>query len=188
MKTAQLVAEFPATAVVLAGDFNMVPCPNVDKLAQDAALDSPPSSWASTLGLTDVWRRKHPCTRGYTCNSTMYLVMSNIDPIYVSGPVLSRVREVTVLPRGISDHAPILLQVQTTANPANSLWRHSRYWVTDERVELQVDSAIVSFWSSDPPHENLPLAANVLRPISGSNTKVALARPASPPWDSLLQA
>lgn len=40
-KIAQLVAKFPATAVALAGDFNMAPCPNLNKMALDSALDSP---------------------------------------------------------------------------------------------------------------------------------------------------
>lgn len=53
-KITQLVAKFPAAAVVLAGDFNMAPCPKLDKLALDQAIDSPLSCWASMLGLTDV--------------------------------------------------------------------------------------------------------------------------------------
>lgn len=61
-KVAQLVAAYPVAAVILAGDFTMVPWPNMDKLTPDMATDSPLSNWSSTFGLMDVWRCKHPRT------------------------------------------------------------------------------------------------------------------------------
>lgn len=55
-KITQLMAIFFTDNVVLAGDFNIVPCPNLDRLTLDMAVDSLLSRWASTFDLTDVWQ------------------------------------------------------------------------------------------------------------------------------------
>lgn len=71
--------------------------------------------------------------------------MFRIDLIYVNSPVLARVREVAALPRGILDHAPILLQIQVKVTQANCLCRLSRYWVTETQVEPRVHCVVLVF-------------------------------------------
>lgn len=100
----------------------MVPCPDMDRLSPNPATDSPLSRWAEMLGLTDVWRWKYPGTRSYTCNSATYMAMSCIDLMYVSNPILAKVQEICTLPRGISDHTPILLKIHVREASGDHLW------------------------------------------------------------------
>lgn len=72
--------------------------------------------------------------------------MSRIDLIYVSGGMLSRVHEVDIFPRGISDHAPMLCSFQTHMPPLERLWWLSRYWISDPIVEAEVSTHIKDFW------------------------------------------
>lgn len=155
-KITQILASHSVPAVILARDFNMVPCPNMDKLSPDPATDSPLSRCATTLGLTDVWRWKYPRTRGYTCSSATYTAMSRIDLIYLSSPVLFRVQEISALPRGISNHTPILLKLHTRVAPGDYLWCLSRYWVSDECVEPVVELAITVYWATDSTGTETP--------------------------------
>lgn len=117
----------------------------LDRLSQGTGVDSPLSQWASLYGLTDVWWWKYPVDRVYTCHSTSYHAMSRIDLIYVSGGLLSLVHEVNVLPRGISDHAPVLRSFQTKTPPSVRLWRLSRYWISDPTIELEIPKYTAEF-------------------------------------------
>lgn len=108
-KLTPILAQYPAAAILLAGDFNMPPNPSLDKLNPDLASDSPLSRWTDEYGLSDVWRWRYPRERQYTCHSATYASFSRIDLFNASGPLLSNTREVKILPRGISDHAPLLL-------------------------------------------------------------------------------
>lgn len=91
----------------------MAPNPSVDRLKPGMGSDSPLSKWATLYGLMDVWRWKYPHDRAFTCQSASYRTLSRIDLIYITGGLLSRVIEVKMLPRGISDHSPMLLTLQT---------------------------------------------------------------------------
>lgn len=105
-KITSKLAEFAADHMILLGDFNVAPDPTLDRMA---AASSALQTWADTYGLTDVWRWRHPQTRAYTCHSATHRSFSRIDLIFAGGSVLPRVQEVKILPRGISDHAPLLL-------------------------------------------------------------------------------
>lgn len=75
---------------------------------------------------------------------------SCIDLAYVRAPVLPRVRDTTMLPRGISDHALLLLSLELTTNPSDILWRLSRFWVSDVKVESQFHDTLQLFWRDNP--------------------------------------
>lgn len=55
-------------------------------------------------------------------------------------------QEVKILPRGISDHAPLLLQLNTDSPVGTGLWRVSGFWVTDERVTPEVAGEMNTYW------------------------------------------
>lgn len=84
IKIAQYLANVLVDNVVLAGDFNMPPCPELDRLTPGGAVDSP-------LGLHfwPYWRLALEKNQSAT-----YAAMSRIDLVYVSGPVLAKVQEI----------------------------------------------------------------------------------------------
>lgn len=138
-KLTPILAQYPAAAILLAGDFNMPPNPSLDKLNPDLASDSPLSRWTDEYGLSDVWRWRYPRERQYTCHSATYASFSRIDLFNASGPLLSHTREVKILPRGISDHAPPATTQLTTDTPAGvSLWWLWGFWITDEHVAPEI--------------------------------------------------
>lgn len=103
-------------------------------------------NWANTFALTDAWRHFHPHDREYTCDSTSYRALSRIDLVYVSSGALRCTRERKHLPRGISDHAPLNLTISLARSPGLKLWRLSRFWVLDERIQESILEAICNFW------------------------------------------
>lgn len=100
----QLVLQFYTDAVYLMGDSNLVPSSAMDSL-HTLAHDSL-TLWADTFALPDVWRHMYPNLREFTFHSTTYKTLSKIDLVFASNAALPYVRGISVLPRGISDHAP----------------------------------------------------------------------------------
>lgn len=132
--TAKL-AQFPSDNVVLMGDFNLVPDPSMDRCAATGTTRQGLAAWADTYGLTDVWRWRHPMSRAFTCHSASHRAFSQIDLAYVGAPVLSGVRDIVILPRGISYHAPLLLTLELATDSSERLWRLSRFWISDGEVD-----------------------------------------------------
>lgn len=106
--------------------------------------------WAELYGLTDVWRWRNPHLRAYTCHSASHRSFSRIDLAYVGGSALSRVKDVRILPRGISDHATLLLTLELSSTPGNTLWRLSRFWVSDKMVDGHFRGALQEYWDVNP--------------------------------------
>lgn len=111
-KIQTIVANYHTTNINMAGDFNMAPNPSADKLSPGPMTDSALSRGAELYGLHDTWRWKYPHSRQFTCHSAT-ATLSRIDLIYVSNSLLPIVVAVSLLPRGISDHAPVLLDLST---------------------------------------------------------------------------
>lgn len=59
---------------------------------------------------------------------------------------MSRLKDIKILPRGISDHAPLLLTMNLTSTPENNLWRLSRFWVSVEAVDGHFRGALQEYW------------------------------------------
>lgn len=79
-KLAPSIALYPRAGVLLAGDFNMTPNPNIDRFNADSAVDSPLSRWAEvygcrentpTLNSTRVIQQRMPLYPELTCSSLM---------------------------------------------------------------------------------------------------------------------
>lgn len=53
--------------------------------------------------------------------------MHYIDLIYASISILPKVWEVSILPQGISDHAPQLFCLHTGVNALDQMWQLAQY-------------------------------------------------------------
>lgn len=109
--------------------------PGLDRMSSYRSFHLDLVSWAETYGLVDIWHWKNPKSRGYTCHSATYKTFSCIDLAYVGGPHLARVRNGKILPQGISDHAPPLVQISLSQDAGEKLWRHPRFWIVDSEVD-----------------------------------------------------
>lgn len=92
-----------------------------------------------------VWRWRHPQSHAYTCHSASHRSFSRIDLAYAGGAVLPRVTDIKILPRGISDHAPLLLSLNLSMALEDTLWRLSRFWVSDAAVDGQFRGALLDY-------------------------------------------
>lgn len=143
------MAEFASDNSMILGDFNLVPDLAMDRLTFVGHPCSGLAEWANTYGLTDVWRWRHPHTRAYTCYSASHRTFSRIDLVYVGGPVLPRVTDVRILPRGISDHAPLLMTLDPSVGSSTRLWRLSRFWISDITVDNQFHTELTGYWATN---------------------------------------
>lgn len=101
----QLVMAYGVDEVLFLEDFNMTPTPDLDRITS-ASLWSPSlAQWASAFDLVDAWRHFHPTLREFSCHSASYRTFSRIDLIFANRTMLDRVSKVTIIPRGVSDHA-----------------------------------------------------------------------------------
>lgn len=141
-----MLAQYPTDNVLLAGDFNIAPDPSRDRLTPDPATNSSLSRWAGVFGFKDVWRWKYPNERSYTCCSLSHNTLSRIDLIYASGNLLPKIREIKILPRGISDHSPMFCVIQATTPPADRIWRLSRFWIKHPTIEFEMATLIRQYW------------------------------------------
>lgn len=108
----------------------------LDRLHSSARDPPDLRQWAETYALTVVWRHMHLNSREFTCHLATYKTLSRIDLVFASRTALKYVQGVSVLPRGISDHAPLCLSLALTIPPESRLWRRSRFWANDERGEF----------------------------------------------------
>lgn len=147
----QLVVQLDSDLIYFMGDFNMVPCAALDRLHSSARDPTNLQLWADTYALTNVWRHMHPSTREFPCHSATHKTLSRVDLVFASRTALRYVENLSMLPRGTSDHAPICLSLALTVPPESSLWRLSRFWVNNERRPLFVTTRQTTEDTTSPP-------------------------------------
>lgn len=108
----QLILAYDVEDVLIVRDFNLAPCPDLDRLHLASRWCPSLAHWAGAFSLTDVWR--HPAARECMCHSASFKTLFRIDLAYVSQSMLRRVSAVNILPRGISDHTPLLVTLSLT--------------------------------------------------------------------------
>ena len=74
--------------------------------------------WEEGLGLCDVWGIWNPLTRGYTHTSAAHGSHSRIDYIFLPASEVSCVSAISLLPHGISDHAPVSARIGSETGAA----------------------------------------------------------------------
>lgn len=60
--------------------------------------------------------------------------------------MLPKVINIETLPRGISDHFPLLCTLQTSTPQADRIWRLSRFWIEHLTIEIEIVKEIKQFW------------------------------------------
>lgn len=93
-----LILGFDTPAVFLLVDFNMVPCPDVNRMGGGARVGSALAQWVSTFALVDVWRHLHPASREFSCHSAFCKSLSCIDLAYASSTAVQWVVDASILP------------------------------------------------------------------------------------------
>ena len=89
----ELLADYSNISIILGGDFNTCPQPNICKSRHPSLNDMKISKALVDLcngaRLADVWRISHGVDRNYTFYSNVHKTYSRIDSLWVTQDVLS---------------------------------------------------------------------------------------------------
>uniref|UniRef100_H3ANA3 exodeoxyribonuclease III n=1 Tax=Latimeria chalumnae TaxID=7897 RepID=H3ANA3_LATCH len=132
------LAQYPAPWVI-GGDFN---CPLDVIMDRSSSTSVTRSHMARAIlnsmeecNLMDIWRHLHPETRDYSHYSQAHKSFSRIDFFLISSSLTCQVRDCSLLPRYISDHSPVRIQLEASADP-QSPYR----WRLDPQLLTKVDT------------------------------------------------
>lgn len=136
----QMLLVYDAAEIFLLRDFNMVPCPDLDSMHSVSRGTTDLVNWANNLPLQ---------ISGYlfTCHSATFKTLSRIKLAFTSASTLCWVRKAHILPRGISDHAPLCLTISHTTPwaPGCGISPSSGRWTTDCKSPLRLLNVIIRF-------------------------------------------
>lgn len=143
--------DIPPGVAVICGDWNYVMDGSRDRWRQSGLPAISPttklSSLAAGLGWMDTWRALHGVEQAYTYFSSVHASFSWLDYLFVPAEVILRVREVDILPRGLSDNSPMALTLQLGPARPPFRWRLSTWNLQDERYREHIDRAIDQYLS-----------------------------------------
>uniref|UniRef100_A0AAR2K3C9 exodeoxyribonuclease III n=1 Tax=Pygocentrus nattereri TaxID=42514 RepID=A0AAR2K3C9_PYGNA len=114
--------------LILGGDLNCVFNPTLDRsnplnLTQ-SAMSRSFIDFMEQNGLVDPWRSRNPSTKKFSFFSPVHHSFSRIDYFLIDSALNSCVNSIDYLGIVISDHSPLLLDIQiSTAKRNTSLWR-----------------------------------------------------------------
>ncbi|KAG8567564.1 hypothetical protein GDO81_013686 [Engystomops pustulosus] len=76
-------------------------------------------TWFITkMGWAVLWRQRYPQDKIYSCYSASHRSLSRIGYTIGSTNIIIHLQDIQYLPRGISDHSPVLCVVGNRANSA----------------------------------------------------------------------
>ncbi|KAJ1164603.1 hypothetical protein NDU88_005039 [Pleurodeles waltl] len=146
----RVVVGLPQGTTLLGGDFNAVLDPDLDvsgeitasRLARASAL----TGWTESLGLCEVWRTWHPRDRRYTHTSAAHRTQSRIDLVFMSALDLSSVTGAEILPRGVSDHAPVRVRLGGADPSKRSVWRLNAWYLQDKDYTQEIRNQLTQYF------------------------------------------
>uniref|UniRef100_A0A803J592 Reverse transcriptase domain-containing protein n=1 Tax=Xenopus tropicalis TaxID=8364 RepID=A0A803J592_XENTR len=143
------MSKFPHALCIIAGDFNEVLTPSIDRTWRQPDKVPPKTTQFAqvikSLALLDPWKIANPNTRQFSFFSTSHLSLSRIDLVLVNAAMIPYIKKVTYLPRGISDHAPVQLQWQLPYRIKNSRPAINPTWLNILDNFATVEASIKEF-------------------------------------------
>uniref|UniRef100_H3A3D1 Endonuclease/exonuclease/phosphatase domain-containing protein n=1 Tax=Latimeria chalumnae TaxID=7897 RepID=H3A3D1_LATCH len=138
-----LLAQFPSPWIIR-GDFN---CPLDTSMDRSSPSSRTLLSYMVDYGLIDGWWHSHPTSRVLIPSYSFYLyahqTFSRIDFVLVSSLLLT----CDLLPCYISDHSPILIQMQLLEGfSAPVRWRLNSYLLSRDDFIMELRSVIIEFF------------------------------------------
>uniref|UniRef100_A0A670JHA3 Reverse transcriptase domain-containing protein n=1 Tax=Podarcis muralis TaxID=64176 RepID=A0A670JHA3_PODMU len=137
-KLEQVLLDLENNKLVLLGDLNGVPVPELDRSSKRKNLNQGklPRSFKDleeNLDLIDIWRDKNPMTKQFTHFSEPHQSWSRLDQIWISRELTIRVSKCEIQPRTLSDHNSITLHLKWDTQGIYK-WRMNDYLFEKEDV------------------------------------------------------
>uniref|UniRef100_H3A490 Endonuclease/exonuclease/phosphatase domain-containing protein n=1 Tax=Latimeria chalumnae TaxID=7897 RepID=H3A490_LATCH len=100
---------------IIGGDFNCVLDNEIDRRSKNPGKGSLMAKAFSTMmtdyNLVDIWRFCYPTSQVYSFHSRVYNSFSRLDWCLISRSLIPMVKHTEYLPRSISDHSPLILDL-----------------------------------------------------------------------------
>lgn len=154
-----------ADMVILGGDLNTVLSPSEDRRPdRDSRLtqtirsrDKVLTPFLDFTGLTDAWRDAHPEGRDFTHYSHVHHSWSRLDYMLISRHLSPKVITINIGPLVISDHAPVILQLEdTNSRGGDFVWRFPAYMVRDDSFSELLRGWWLEYCSTNEEHMSDP--------------------------------
>lgn len=156
------ISNFSNCPVIIAGDFNTVLDPTIDRcnsLGNKRIWKSAETikQFMSDFGLGDSWRLQHPNSKEYTFFSPVHHSYSRIDFFLTSNSIISNISESKIHPIAISDHAPVTLQWNTTSqHKPTTRWRFNTSLLKDHDFDSYLKREWACFLELNDSPETSP--------------------------------
>ena len=145
----QATYEVAKGRIFILGDFNSVSDSALERLGATFGTPVTLVGWMSTHGFRDVWHFHHPDNSEYSCYSETHKTLSRIDTILTEGEGMDLVRAVSYLPRALSDHSPMLLELNLGPKPGIRHWRMEASWLKEDYVQIKCAEGVKHFWAEN---------------------------------------
>lgn len=132
--------------ILMAGDFNNILDYTLDTSNLQCAHNLELVDWAASVGLTGVWRWKHPQFKRYSHLSLEHASSSKIDLAFSSSDLLPLIMEASCLPVGLSDYSPLQVVLRLADSRFSGSWRLSPDSVCDPLVDGVIQPSLQSYW------------------------------------------
>lgn len=99
----------------------------------------------NVYSLTDVCMWRHPESCQFSYHSDSSCIMSSINLAFATHQTHPYITTSSFLPKGISDHAPLLLELQPLPSSNPILWQLNSQWLGDQVVQGECFKGIADF-------------------------------------------
>lgn len=132
--------------LIMAGDFNLVLCPALDRSSNKPAPLSKSAriihSFMNIYKVVDPWRFFFPNQRKYSFFSPVHHSYSRIDFFLIDSRLISTVKYCDYEAVVLSDHGPVILQLTLTKKPVPKIWRFDNGLLSDKAFVEQIKTHI----------------------------------------------
>ena len=153
--------KFRCPNILCCGDFNMILDPEMDAAVPSGDLVFHNSaifqSFADHSELADTFRVFNPRAKRFTHFSSRLSTSKRLDYILASGIFLNLISNVTIPPKIISDHNPVLLELEINRNPkGRGYWKFPNALLSNaeyvEWMKKQIKEAVDLNADGTPPN------------------------------------
>eukprot|EP00079_Xenopus_tropicalis_P032749 XP_017946520.1 PREDICTED: UDP-Gal:betaGlcNAc beta 1,4- galactosyltransferase, polypeptide 1, gene 1 isoform X1 [Xenopus tropicalis] len=144
--------------LILAGDFNEVSHPNIDRQPSPVSIHNQKNKhyFAKLIDkylLVDAWREQHPFKKDFTFFSVPHNSHSRIDMFLIHKQISPNTSQTKILSCPWSDHSIITLTLTSLAHkPLNNIWRLDDSLLSNPQHQQTIESELESYFT----HNNTP--------------------------------
>ena len=149
----KVLLEIPPGTLIIGGDCNALLNREVDSSMgasnRTPTADKNFAAWTASLGLCDIWRIWNPQTRQYTHTSAAHHTHSRIDYFLMPATDVHVTTGSRILPRGISDHSPVVLSIRGSDATNRPMWRLNAWHINNEGLVDRLKREIVHYFQTN---------------------------------------